>query len=508
MSKYSKGHLDSLFSQTEELLKDLGSLDRFSEEAKGHGSDMAHEQARERFLKGEEYDFLPIDGSVEFSISEDKMEVSANLYPPGEGREPIQMDSVREELQETGVQFGIDWAVLQEALFQCNTERRELREVPVAHGRAPEHRIPAHFQVEEISGGEAKSEEEHPDRVDYRTRSPFALVKRGDVIARLVPEQPGAEGTNVLGETLPASTQEISSLKPGKNTEVHDDRVTAAIDGRLDKDENLFWVSEVLEISGNVDYSTGHIEFAGDVLIHGEIKDGFKVHAGGDVYCATTLDASEVVAGGDLTVRKGVIGRRQGSVQVGGNITAKFIENCYVEAGGTITVEAGVLHSAVYAGERVEAGARSMIVGGEIHCQDGLVVTQVGTETGAATQIYCGTDHRIEQKLEWIRDKSVALAGKQTAAKKAMERSPEKQQELQLLLEKLQAAIRRLNDAAQQLVFRLDKNDGAAVRVRGAIMPGTYLEICHVSHVVNKKKSSVEFHLDKESGKLVSTSLR
>jgi len=33
---------------------------------------------------------------------------------------------------------------------------------------------------------------------------------------------------------------------------------------------------------------------------------------------------------------------------------------------------------------------------------------------GIKTEVYCGIDHRIQQNLDWIKDRSVALASKLT----------------------------------------------------------------------------------------------
>ena len=42
--------------------------------------------------------------------------------------------------------------------------------------------------------------------------------------------------------------------------------------------------------------------------------------------------------------------------------------------------------------------------------------------------------------------------------------------------------------------------------VRETVYPGTYIEICHVSHFVTRPTRMVTFHLDKSSGKIVEVS--
>ena len=60
-----------------------------------------------------------------------------------------------------------------------------------------------------------------------------------------------------------------------------------------------------------------------------------------------------------------------------------------------------------------------------------------------------------------------------------------------------------MNEAANSLIFQLDKNEEADVIVKGSIFPGAYIEICHLSHVVSREMKQVRFRLDKKKGKVV-----
>jgi hypothetical protein len=46
----------------------------------------------------------------------------------------------------------------------------------------------------------------------------------------------------------------------------------------------------------------------------------------------------------------------------------------------------------------------------------------------------------------------------------------------------------------------MDRNDEASIVVRGTIYAGTYIEICHVSHIVARSLSKVRYSLDKKHG--------
>ena len=249
-----------------------------------------------------------------------------------------------------------------------------------------------------------------------------------------------------------------------------------------------------------MDFSTGHIDFPGDVVIKGQIKQGFKVKAGGSLVCGKLIDASEIVCGGDLETGQGILGRMQGTVKVGGAVHAKFIENCYLEARGDVFVTTGCLNSVICTLGALSTGPKGVIIGGKISAQKGVSSFQIGSSAGVKTEIHCGIDYIVQQKLTWIRDRNIELALKlkQVDATLALRgRSDVKLMDLQ---GKLKTAIHRMNDSARTLVTSLDKNEDAVVLVRGDIYHGAYIEICHVSLVISASKSRVRFRLDKAFG--------
>jgi hypothetical protein len=266
-------------------------------------------------------------------------------------------------------------------------------------------------------------------------------------------------------------------------------------------------VNEVLEVAGDVDYTIGHINFPGDVIIKGEIKDGFKVHSGGSVFCAKTLDASEVIAKKDLIVKQGIIGRNKGRIKVAGEVRTKFIENCYLEAKGSVYVDNGIMNSAIHSLKRVELVKKGIVIGGTLYAQDGVTAVQIGSALGPRTEIYCGIDYSVEQKLEWIRDKNIELVFKLKQIEKKLKAASAGRDKLLEVGGKIKQAIHKLNEAANALVFKLDKNEAAEVIVKGVIFPGAYIEIGHISYIVPRRMARVRFKLDKIKGKVIAEHL-
>ena len=239
------------------------------------------------------------DGYVELRSSDDRMLAVASFYPPRGAGKQIVAAEVREQLTARGLRFGIDWDAINSSTQACADSHKTIANVEIAHGSRPSDEVSSHLEIEPSLLNKESPGNPEALAVDFKTVSPFQLVKKGHILARTSPRVDGVPGTDVTGVAFPYGKSARRSPRPGKNTLAQGDTVVAGCDGKFVASEDSFWVSEVLEIPGDVDYSTGHIDFPGDVVVYGQIKQGFKVKAGGSLTCAKTIDASEVSCGGD-----------------------------------------------------------------------------------------------------------------------------------------------------------------------------------------------------------------
>ncbi len=448
-----------------------------------------------------------VDGIVEIRVLKDDMEVKADFYPPGEGGIPVEEWDVKGKLEEFGIVHGIDWDTINSKISECNNEQVQINDVIIARGEDPVDEVPEHLVIEEHLQEKPKKTEDEEGSLDYKERTSYILVKKGEILGHLVPKKEGKFGKTVKGELIPYKKTHITQIKPGKNTEYVNGNFVSTCDGRFEYVNYNVWVYEIFEVNGDVDYKTGNISFPGDIIIHGQVSDGFKVDSGGTIICKGTLDASDIICEKDLMVDKGIIGRKKGSVKVGGTIKAKYIENCYVEARDSIYVSTGILHSVVRTLDKLEMGQKSIIVGGKIFAQNGLEANQIGTKMGIKTEIHCGIDHTIQQKLEWIKDKTVALALKLEQIEGRIKSSDSNNERLIEMRDKIKDHIHKLNNAAKSLVIQLDKNEKADVIAQGTVFPGVYIEICHVPYIVPHEAERVRFFLNRERRKIEAENL-
>lgn len=98
-------------------------------------------------------------------------------------------------------------------------------------------------------------------------------------------------------------------------------------------------VDEVLSVK-QVDARHGHIDFEGGLIVSGDVNPGMKIRVSGDIVIGGFIEGGWIEAGGSITVRHGIIGRRneQGEylcqLNAQGEIHASYAQYAQLEAGG------------------------------------------------------------------------------------------------------------------------------------------------------------------------------
>lgn len=439
----------------------------------------------------------PRNGYVKIHLSEDLMKVKVDLFPPETGGVGFTINSVTSDLEAEGVTWGVDREGLEKNILRCLTEEVVIRGVAAATGQKAVKAVPSYWHLKKRLLSLPEADRRAPN-VDYRKRSPYILVKKGEALAKKVPEAPGEAGKNIAGEVLAAGVKDVVSFRPGENIIEKEDILYAACHGRFEIREKEMSVNETLEIAGNVDYSTGHIAFPGDVIIHGSVCDGFRVAAGKSIFVKQTMDASQVLSRGDLTVEGGIKGRGEALVRVDGRISAKFIENTSVESHGDILVEKAVMHSNLNSQGMIDLGEAGVLVGGESRAQGGFRVGYIGRPESPSAVIRAGSDYISERKLENIRAQIDRLEAKLDKLKSRQTLNPEQQK----LIVQVEKVLVRMKQSEKDLRTQLYPNQNARITVFGKVDEGTEIHICELSMRVGTALEAVTFYYETDGSRI------
>jgi uncharacterized protein (DUF342 family) len=447
------------------------------------------------------------DGKLVVSFSEADLELWADFLPPTGNGKPLNPSAVGVILEKINVIYGIRWDEIRKALAECGLAGRPVKDVLAAKGDPPVNEVAEYFEVNASLGQDTQSVDDNA-RIDYRARSPFIIVKKGQTLAKKRPRKPGREGKNVHGMALPGTLIRPDGVSGGENTRTEGDRIIAEINGQLVENKNVISVQETLVIKKAVGYGTGNIVFPGNVIIEGPVSDGFKIYSGGSLTIKQTFDVTETVTRGDLTVAGGIIGRGAALVKSGGGIRTKFIENCRAAARKAIVVDSEIINSSVFTLEHIEMGEKGMILGGDMYAIHGVRAGGIGKKAGAgkASQIHCGIDFTAQQEMERCNNQLRILAAKLGKLREMMaapDLNPGKRAKMEELLRRLETEQQTASARASELMGKINADENAVVEVSGDIVPGTLIEICQIALFVAEPLRKVRIRLDKTGGKLV-----
>jgi uncharacterized protein (DUF342 family) len=427
--------------------------------------------------------------SFQLSISSDSMEATVRFLPPSETGSRITESRFMQELQAYKVVYGLQTEVIKK---HFNGEGIYATTLVVARGLSPKSGKDAQIEYFFNVNNQARPTIREDGSVDFFDLNIVNQCKKGDILARLIPETPGQPGMTVNGNKIKAPDVKRLSFKYNAQVELSEDRLSlkSLVDGHVALEEGKVVVSNVLTLN-NVDNSTGNIDFEGTVQINGNVQSNFKVLAKGNVIISGVVEGAIVEAGGDIIIARGMNGKNKGVLKAEGSIVSKFLESATAYAGKMVTSGA-IMYSEVQAGEEIEvSGKKGMVSGGHISAGSKITVKNLGSDMGVTTILEVGADPRVKQRyhelqkeiakaLKDIRDIQPILENFVTKHSKGVI-FPESQKRYMIQLAKnvqsQKIHIGSMNLELQELQEDIDRESRACVVITGMAHPGSKIVI-------------------------------
>lgn len=445
----------------------------------------------------------PQDGTVILLISADHMEVRAVVRAPAHGGEPVTLERVTRELEEASVCFGIDMEAVGR-MIETAAPLSEGEEGPafvVAVGRPPVHGEAGailHHELLQTPSGYPRLRED--GTADYFELNMVRNVQAGTQLATRKPPTPGHPGSDVHGRPLPAQEGRDVKLRAGKGTKLAPDgrAVLAAMEGHAAiSDSGEVTVSPIFHVEGDVDFSTGNIDFVGTVVVRGDVGPGFTVKAAGNVEVHGGITGGTVEAGGDVVVRYGITAGGRGRVKAGGKVQCRFVEGAEISAGGDVTVSEGILNSTVFSGTKVMvSGPRGSIIGGQVRARHEVQARIIGSNVGTPTEIQVGMApdlyterERLRRKLHQVEERLSRAAQTASFLREQEARSPAAFTEVQR--QSLRQSVRSQNQwraDREVLLARLSTLQAQVDEVKSARIRATEMAYPSVRIVIGTER--------------------
>jgi len=349
------------------------------------------------------------DRLIEITISPDQLEAHiswANDAKLQSGAYDQDRKWLEDALQEAGIRYGFE--VFVEKILSVITLGQSVRNQIVARGLAPRPGDITYLHPLYLE----KTLEETDNVIDLRSAQNKRVVETGDPIAE-IRFRDGKSGMDVFGRPLHATIKQTSyTISPGPGVERRDDgRFYALLRGMPKIERHIVSCLNVYVHRGDVNLKTGDINFDGTVEVKGNIDNGARVYAKGDLIVRGGIGRSRIRCGGDLSVSKGIVTSREGMVHAGGDVNALFIENSRILVEGMLEVEQSIINSdCKVAGEIVIRNlTKGLIGGGVVVSETGIRTHDLGFADGEKTICRVGSDWRLEHRITILRGREAKL---------------------------------------------------------------------------------------------------
>ncbi len=415
------------------------------------------------------------------------------IEPPANGGLEMTVNKAFAAIAEKGISFGL----LKDDVTKAVKEHRYGENICIAKWEAPvngeDGKIEYFFKRENTF----KPVEDENGNVDYKNLGLVRNIYKGTPIAKITLPTEGAPGTDIMGKKVAQRVGVPVSFAVGKGTELVNNgtEIVAVTDGNLTYSSGAFNIEESLLIRGDVDVSSGNIDFIGDIIIKGNVLEGYAVSSKKNVTISGNVTKGTITADGNITVKLGCINSSLHSEL--GSIKMDFCENSKLYAGQNIEASSFV-GGEVFAGKNIIAGGKGVMMGGKYTALENITASVIGSESYAKTLITLGNNAVLNEEMENHKhtvqnmedkiDQLGKIINSLTEMSKVSKLSPEREQmkvEAMRSRFQLQGEIKRLNGRIAEIETTLERKQNLSVSCKRAFYPGVMLRINSCKYQVN-----------------------
>lgn len=442
---------------------------------------------------------IDADAKICIHFSQNQMVAWFIAYPPiGNGR-PLDLEMIAKTLVECKVSFGLDGSMVNSL---CTRKDRYFSIIPIAHGTQPidgiDGSVVDHFP--RVIQHEIPVDEYN--QVDYTSLNLIYNVEKGDVICDIKRETQGTDGQTVTGCVLSAHNGVAPAIPQGRNTVLSEDGLQLLADctGHVEFSGRSFQVRPVYDIPGNVDYSTGNINFLGDVHVHGDIISGFSVRAAGNIQVDGVVEAATVEAGGNLVVACGVTGQDRAIIRAHGCIYAKYLENSYAYGRESLQTDC-IINCNVYSdNDVIVRSGRGTIIGGTIRASHQVSATTIGSKNETPTTIILGglpcEAFEREQMMAELAQIEEAIAKLEPKPDSPLKKTQLSEQRLKLYVTKMK--LKKFDQDLETLAAQIEEADDRRL-ICSTIYPNSVVTIGNQTKKIEHTERNCIVHLSNGS---------
>ncbi len=355
-----------------------------------------------------------VDAKINITIETDEMSATAEITS-AQGGKHLTAKAILIAAQEAGVKKGFSKEhLVQLAQLAAKVEPNCHVDMQIASGKLAVNGKDASIKplVESDQTRILKPQKCADGSVDMRNLGDITCVKIGDPLAKKVPLTQGVQGYTVTATPLSPEPGNDIELVVGEGTNLSPKNSNVLISEKVGFPKfinNGMEVDEVYKIK-NVTVATGNINFTGSVIVEGDVTEGMKVTASGDITVGGFVESATLVAGGNITISGGIIGRKYDpentqitdmamsvNITAKGSIFAKYGQYAQISSSQDVHIENQLLHSILDIHGRLWVGkddkADGKLIGGYTKAGSSVHAGIIGATAGSNTIV--NFEHKI-----------------------------------------------------------------------------------------------------------------
>ncbi|MFT4871321.1 MAG: hypothetical protein ACI9F1_002102 [Colwellia sp.] len=367
-----------------------------------------------------------VDATINITIESDEMGATAEIIC-AQGGQHLSAKAILTAAQEAGVKKGFSKEhLIQLAQLAAKEAPSSQVDMQIATGKIAINGKNALIKplVESAQTRILKPKKQEDGSVDMRDLGDIICVKIGDPVAKKVPLTQGIPGYTVTATPLSPEPGNDIELVAGEGTNISQRNINVLVSKKVGLPKlinNGMEVNEIYKIK-DVTVATGNINFTGSVIIDGDVTEGMKVTASGDITVGGFVESATLDAGGDITISGGIIGRKHDiektqitditmsvNISAKGNIYAKYGQYAHITCGQDLRIENQLLHSILSINSRLWIGkseqANGKLIGGYTKAGTSVHAGIIGATAGSNTII------NFEHKILTFKDKIHKIEG-------------------------------------------------------------------------------------------------
>ncbi|MFT4107915.1 MAG: FapA family protein [Lacrimispora sp.] len=408
--------------------------------------------------EGEGPEPKPRDAQPQLYISKDGMAAWIYVIPPFNNGRNINEKDLRAVLSQNHVTTGI----LEDALKSIANDLIYDRSVLVAKGKLARNGVDGSISDHYKRVLHLEFEEDEKGSVDYKHLNNIQAVKEGEPVCEITRAVPGQNGTTVTGGPYPCTIKGTEIPVPaGRNTVLNKEGtlLISQKTGHVTFSNGKFHVDPILKVNGNIDNSTGNLDYDGDIFISGDVRNGFSIKATGSIDIRGSVEGAVITAGGSITIASGMSGNGKGVLTSDSHIKCRYLEHCCVSAGGSVYAES-IINSKVESGQDiVVTSGIGAIIGGTLLATNNIDARIIGSKVRRLITelIIANTPKSVEETEKLTRELEQLHYNMSEVKKNISYLETSQRADKEQLLERLRQAEEYLNIREQGISNRLEE---------------------------------------------------